>query len=426
MTRLGDKLGELALDLACSLWSELGVDGTIRRHQWQAVDLEALLIFTAWIGSEERRLRYRTIQWSIANYRLASGIRMRNLARRARPSTREAFGRYAATVKAHTNAPWPGQGDPLPLMPSPSADAPDLRRPSLLQLRLRALVGVSARAEILRLLLADSDRPKRAGALADAAAYGKGSIAKALEMLTMAGIVDMQPSGNRLLYQLARPAEIRQALHSLPVRFPNWPPILRIIESLAAYAQSAPSSSSARMKRLQALLHAIDEDVRRLGIAGAVPKMTGPGSIADFEHWAVTFVADQAEKTQVTAAARQATFTVQHLLLGGWIGTIHDRGREPRPVESAEQASPGELEEGAGPYELAMTMFRDVLGRESQRSGQALAAEAIPAIGRQFAAEMLRPIGHGQEANFTAEFLWRWFENRRMRSEAGGLASASG
>jgi hypothetical protein len=413
VTRLGDEIGGLALDLTWSLWSELGVDGTVRRHDWQAIDLEPLLMFTSWIGSADRRLRSRTIEWSIGNHRLASAVRMRNLGRRSSSSTRESFGRYAATVKAYTNASWPAEGDPLGLVPSAAINAPDLRRPSLLQLRLRAMVGVSARAEVLRVLLSDHDRPKPAGPLAEAAAYSKGSVAQALELLTLAGIVQMQPSGNRLVYRLARPAELRQTLQALPAGFPDWPPIFRITESLAAYARSAPPSSSVRITRLRALLETIDADVRRLGIVDVVPRVSGPASIPEVERWAVTFVADHAGMTQVSSAARDVTYKVEHLSHGRWIGTIHDRGREPRRLGPTE-----ELEEQSGPGTLAEAMFRDVLRRESQKlMGKVSADGGVPAISREFADQIVGVIERGQEATFTAEFLRRWFENRRRRPE---------
>ena len=171
MNRLGKEFDALALDLAWSLWAELGVDGAARRHDWQAIDLEPLIIFTARIGASDSRLRASTIDWCIANARFASALRLRNLAEHASAGTREAFGPYAVTVRAHAKAPWPGQGDPLTLFHPERASPPDLRRPSLVQLRLRALVGVSARAEILKLMLADPERPQPASTLAaDAAA----------------------------------------------------------------------------------------------------------------------------------------------------------------------------------------------------------------------------------------------------------------
>src|ERR1700680_282956 len=98
MTRLAHENDGLALDLAWSLWAELGVDGVLRRHDWQAIDLEPLIIFTAHLGDADNRLRASTIDWCIANARFVSAFRLRNLADQASPQTRTAFGRYAATV----------------------------------------------------------------------------------------------------------------------------------------------------------------------------------------------------------------------------------------------------------------------------------------------------------------------------------------
>ncbi|HEY8951506.1 MAG TPA: hypothetical protein VIP78_02970, partial [Candidatus Dormibacteraeota bacterium] len=151
-------MNTLALDLAWSLWFELGASGGVRRHDWQAVDLEPLILFTAWLGTDSR-LRANAIEWSIANARFASTFRLRHFAERASPAMRAAFGRFAATVRTHARVPWPAQGDPLALLQHDDGlGSPDLRRPSLIQLRLRALVGVSARAEILKIMLAEPDR----------------------------------------------------------------------------------------------------------------------------------------------------------------------------------------------------------------------------------------------------------------------------
>jgi hypothetical protein len=35
MTRLNEEIDGMALDLAWSLWGELGVDGRRRRHDWR-------------------------------------------------------------------------------------------------------------------------------------------------------------------------------------------------------------------------------------------------------------------------------------------------------------------------------------------------------------------------------------------------------
>ena len=424
-TRLAHEIDALALDLAWSLWSELGVDGMRRRHDWQAVDLEPLIIFTSYIGNSDSRLRANSIDWCIANARLASAFRLRNLAEHAGPTMREAFGRYAATVKAHAKVPWPAQGDPLALWTSEHIGTPDLRRPSLIQLRLRALVGVSARAEILKLMLAEPERGHAASALAEMAGYGKGSVSQALDLLTMAGILYVQPTGNRLVYRLAHPAELASALQWLPAVFPDWWPIFKVIEAIAELAHAPSMSANTRVAEAQRVLDRIAPDLKRLGIAEQVPRPNGPASFTEFEHWSTTFLADQAGRGEMTPAAREVAYTIHHLSFGGWMGTVSQRGRQPGQLAKAdgdatENEAPS-FDEKTGAARLAEAMFRDALARARPAVREAPPAEDVSrVISGEFAEELLRSMRPGQEASFTAEFIRRWFENRRHRFGATG------
>ena len=412
MTRLSQEVDALALDLAWSLWAELGVDGAVRRHDWQAIDLEPLIIFTAHLGGADSRLRASTIDWCIRHSRFASAYRLRNLADQASSATRSAFGRYAATVRTHGKAPWPGEGDPLTLLHPARIGSPDLRRPSLVQLRLRALVGVSARAEVLKLMLAQPDRPQAASQLAEDAAYGKGGVAQALDMLTLAGIVHVQPDANRLLYRLSRPSELAQALQWLPSVFPDWWPIFKITEALTDYAHSASGSASARAAAVQKLLQRIDEDLHRLGLADHVPQAIGPATVAEFEHWALDFLAEQTGHTQAATAGREVTYVIHHLSFGGWLGTVNVAGRQPRPLNSEQ----GHLDEATGAAELVHLMVQDVVEKGLRRpAARAVNDPLIQVISHEFAEELVRPMRAGQEATFTAEFVRRWYENRRQR-----------
>jgi DNA-binding transcriptional ArsR family regulator len=422
MTRLAHEIDGLALDLAWSLWSELGVDGVRRRHDWQAVDLEPLIIFTSYIGNFDSRLRANSIDWCIANARFASAFRLRNLAEQAGPAMHAAFGRYAATVNAHAKVPWPANGDPLALWVSEHIGAPDLRRPSLIQLRLRALVGVSARAEILKLMLAEPERGQAASTLAEAAGYGKGSVSQALDLLTMAGILYVQPTANRLVYRLAHPAELARALQWLPAVFPDWWPIFKVIEAIAELARTRSTGAHARAAEAEKALRRIEPDLRRLGIAEQVPHPNGPASNTEFEHWALTFLADQAGRGEMTPAAREVTYTVHHLSFGGWMGTVTQRGREPKPLEADLNGDETGLdvaafEERTGAGQLAQAMFRDALSRARTAIGEEPppAGDVTRVLSGEFAEELLRSMRPGQEASFTAEFVRRWFENRRHR-----------
>ncbi len=412
MTRLSQEVDRLALELAWSLWAELGVDGMVRRHDWQAIDVEPLIIFTAHLGDSDNRLRASTIDWCITNARFVSAFRLRNLAEQASPATRTAFGRYAATVRAHSKAPWPGEGDPLTLFHPEHIGSPDLRRPSLIQLRLRALVGVSARAEVLKLMLADQERSQAASALAEDAAYGKGSVAQALDMLTLAGIVQVEPDANRLLYRLARPAELAQALLWLPSVFPDWWPIFKVVEALVDYAHSASGPASARTAAVHSLIERIDPDLHRLEIADHVPRGNGPASVAEFEHWALDFLAEQTGQGQPATGVLEVSYAIHHLSFGGWLGTLNMAGREPQPF-APEQ---GQLEEAPSAHHLVQLMFMDVVAR-SHRAGRPAAPDdaLMEVISREFAEQLVQPMRAGQQAAFTAEFVRRWYENRRQR-----------
>jgi hypothetical protein len=422
MTRLEAEIDGLALDLAWSLWGELGVDGRQRRHDWQAIDLEPLIIFTAAIGSLDSRLRANSMDWCIANARFASAFRLRNLAEQDSDETRAAFGRYAATIKAHAKVPWPSLGDPLAIWTSERISEPDLRRPSLIQLRLRALVGVSARAEILKLMLADPARGQAASTLAEAAGYGKGSVAQALDMLTMAGIVEVQPTANRLVYRLARPAKLVDVLQSLPAVFPDWSPIFRITKALTEFGHIRSTTPLARAAEVQRTILSIDHDLQRLGITDRAPRPGGPASVTEFEHWALAFLADQCGRGEAGTSANDVTYTFHHLSFGSWMATVGHGGREPLRLEADEISQHGHEDAGSdhpdestGAPELANAMFRDVLTRARPKIHDAQPNDPVTRlISGEFAAQLLRPMRSGQEATFSAEYVRRWYENRRQ------------
>lgn len=412
LSRLAQEIDRLVLELARSLWAELGIEGGARRHDWQAVDLEPLIIFTAQLGTVDSRLRASSIDWCIANARFASAYRLRNLADRASGATRAAFGQFAATVRAHARVPWPGEGDPLTMLHPDRSGSPDLRRPSLIQLRLRALVGVSARSEILKLMLAEPDRPQPAAALADDAAYGKGSVVQALEMLTLAGIVQVQPDANRLLYRLSRPGELAQTLQWLPTVFPDWWSILRIAEGIADYARSASGSTTSRVEVMRQFHELFKADLHRLGLALHVSRAPGPASVAEFEHWALAFVADQAGRAEMASAAREIAFSIHHLTFGGWIGTVSTAGHDPEPLHPDQD----QLDERAGASTLSLQMFKTVLQTRARRASKNAPEDPmVKLLSREFAEELIRPLRAGQDATFTSEFVRRWYENRRLR-----------
>ena len=69
-----------ALDLAWSLWTELGVSGQRRRHSEVGVDLEPLIVATAYLSRFDARLRDESLDWCVLNVSYVSSDRLRNFA----------------------------------------------------------------------------------------------------------------------------------------------------------------------------------------------------------------------------------------------------------------------------------------------------------------------------------------------------------
>ncbi len=418
MIPFGDDVAGVALALLQSLWAELGIEGSPRHHDTHALDLEPLIVFTACCG--DARLRARAIDWCVLNRRFVSISRLNHFSRRFGEPARRAYEGFAAAVRVNTA----GLGAPRP----PLSVAPDLRRPSLLQLRLRALTGVSARAEVLRLLLAKRDEPVSAMALVGPAGCGKARVAEALDLLTLAGVTIAHAEGRRTVYTLTRPAEVAEAVSGVPEAFPDWGAIMRILEAIVRCGR-ADSDAGTRVKAAGLAVRSIQEDCTWIPGLQQPPPVADEASALAFERWARAFIDAHVSAPSAKAHVREIVYTVHRLLLGGWIVTVTQEGFEPRPLalsddpelESDRRArrrlKPDEVGAGA---EVIESIFVDMRTRElHRREGSLVARQAtfdskVPALSREFAVELLQPIGKGQALTFTEEFLQRWSSSRRQ------------
>lgn len=282
------QLEGLVLDLCWSLWAELGVSGWQRRHQQVAMDPEPLVVFTAALGDLDPRLRDEATDWCIANGRWISAARLRNLLRDESGPVREAYGELAATVALHGKLRWPGTTRPRPYRPTGRSEAPDFGRPALISLRLRALFGVGARAEVLRLFLRDPQAALPAAELAPEAGFTKRNVAEALDALRLAGVLEAMPVRNQLRYRLARPRELRALLDPLPRVFPRWQPrfriLLRVLDAVREVEDAPPLVAAVEAAR------ALEELAPHLRAADAKPaprEVTGEELWDSFRTWAI-------------------------------------------------------------------------------------------------------------------------------------------
>lgn len=304
MPSFSAQLQEHALDLTWSLWAELGVSGWRRRHTSHSIDPEPLILFTAMLGDLDPRLRDEATDWCIAYGRFVSATRLKNFLAAESVEVQAAFGALAATVNEHSTLRWPGATKARRYQPSGRSDISDFRRPSLLSLRLRALFGVGARAEILRVFLADPTENLSAADLAVDVGYTKRNVAEALDALRIGGLLEVAPHRNQLRYALAQQKELEAVSGPLPDSFPRWRSIFRILQRLLDTAARAEMLTR-RVQDVEAdrTLRELETDVRLASVRPPIAP-SAEEAWAGFKRWALE-VSEQWASGEPKAASRR-------------------------------------------------------------------------------------------------------------------------
>jgi hypothetical protein len=240
-------LRDRCVDLCWSLWTELGVPGVTREHEDFAMDVEPLLLFTARFADRDPRLRDESVGWAVRHQRYVSRARLRALIRVAAQDAQPWIGPYIATIALRTPGSWPGATEPWPEVSAARTSGRRLRpfdEPSLIRLRLRALLGVGARAEIAQAFVARPDALLAASELAELSGFTKSNINQELEAFSLAGLLQRSSSGNRLLYRLRDPERLLRFAGSRPPHFPDWAATLQVLGALLTVHENCERSST--------------------------------------------------------------------------------------------------------------------------------------------------------------------------------------
>lgn len=213
-----------AADLAWSLWTELGVSGTIRNHASTEIDPEPLLAATPALAADDPRLLEQVLCWCAAHGDHVNASRLSSLVQGLPPFARARFEEFGATVNAAAGTKWPAAGEPWRPLPRLRDVALPLERGALVRLRARALCGVGTRADILCDLLARPREWTTAARLAEGG-HSKRNVARVLSDFEAARLVARQAYGNALGFRLAQPAAIEAVLGEMPTAHPEWVPL---------------------------------------------------------------------------------------------------------------------------------------------------------------------------------------------------------
>jgi hypothetical protein len=148
------ELQELIEKLLWSLWSELGVPGGGRAHRHLVQDPEALIAFTPYLAEGETRLIGLALDWCTAHADQISKSRLLGLSKLLPNAAQQSLGRFnrALSSRGIEWHPW-AEAWAVDYEPGRRRIALAKERPGLLVFRLRALAGVTTRADVLTRLL---------------------------------------------------------------------------------------------------------------------------------------------------------------------------------------------------------------------------------------------------------------------------------
>lgn len=238
LTDFKNEYRDRLLEILWRQWTTLGVSGYGETWKGSVIDPEALLLISCTILRYDARLFDAVLEWLRINGRFVNVQRIKRMLKVEIFVGEAVFRALAATIKNSVNeAKWGRQaskkagelGEPEPLFflkdgrPIPVVQQEDplflkygfLRTPfkergvalrfrpeppSNLLLRLRALLGVNARCEILAyLLLNDRGSPR---AMARDCYYFPATVSKALAEMSQSGYVVSQTEGRHRYYKL--------------------------------------------------------------------------------------------------------------------------------------------------------------------------------------------------------------------------------
>ncbi len=188
---IGQQARRAAADAAWRQWAALGASASTSESASSTTDPEALVLASSLLVEHERRLADFLLWWAGTGAALLSVHRTRSLLRAMPGGAADALAPFAASALAAGDRRWKGLAGPEPLdaRPGKGGDRPRLTDPSTLVLRMRAAFGVSAKADVVAVLLG-LERPATVRDVADATGYTTVAARGALAELALAGFAE--------------------------------------------------------------------------------------------------------------------------------------------------------------------------------------------------------------------------------------------
>jgi hypothetical protein len=286
-------------ELAWEQWSQLGVSAAPPSdREERAADPEALLLFTLEVGRTDPRLFDEALDWLALNEGLISVHRLRNLVtdpldralvesalswvartrrrgRLAEPATDELTPLFPglATPSADLDPAFAEHGFARALLqPSGKSQAPRLTQPIAFAFRMRRLLGVGVRAEVMRALLTIRADWLSGRTVTASAGFAQRNVREGLSQLHEAGVIDVRTVSDDRQYSrsyddwaaLLRLGDPRE----LPLHF-DWISAYRALTRILRFLQSPgldALSPYIRASQARTLVEEIEADLRTVRV----------------------------------------------------------------------------------------------------------------------------------------------------------------
>jgi hypothetical protein len=263
-----DRLRMQLLDFAWDEWAQMGVSAIAHHKSPWAQDPEALLVFTLEVARADPRLFDELLDWTLHNEGLLSVRRLRAMCidetdralvaamiswlGRRRPRARLRSSEHHQAPRdlepvfdggapvGQADLDFAAQGLSRPQAePSRKSQAPDLRSPINFDFRLRAMLGVGIRAEVVRIMLCVHAPRMTAGALARTSVYAKRNVHDALAGLADAGAISVFRISGEQRYTIDKSAWAT-LLDLAPEQLPShreWPQLLAVLRTILRWSR---------------------------------------------------------------------------------------------------------------------------------------------------------------------------------------------
>ena len=262
------ELDNLLLDLAWSLWTELGVAGVKRKHQKCLITLEELLVLTVAMAKVDPRLRDESLDWCTQYHHFISVSRLKFIMKSFGSLIEESFSSYAATLNAACRTSWPllTAASPLKFIPSHKSCLRPLESPALINIRARSLFGTGARADLVTFFATHAKADFSASDLTEIG-YSKRNLAEILEEFALTGLFEKFPLRNQQRYRLAKNDHLVRALGALPDYAPSWRVIFELLLPLRICIKRTESSSeSTKVVEMRNFLQTQEKNLQKLNL----------------------------------------------------------------------------------------------------------------------------------------------------------------